>query len=302
MVPVIIILAGAGISLIASWQVYNYYQGQLTSNGLIAYLSFMLIMAAIMIVGGQAGNGAVGGKPAAIARLLLVAFSMLPSLIIMALLVGEYCGRTSIGAMFFPKIHQPAKNRLGRMKSLLWDEDVPAAVRVCMEEFDKYPDDFEILLDGAQLLQDRGSYLESLKLLQRVMDTFYNNETAWSQASYRAASIRMEHLDNKETACMLFRKIADRMPNAEVGMRARERMHGDVYAMKRPEPERPWYQVETGTRPQKELQPDADPFYRKRPPQPMQTTEENDIPITAATALEDEMPGMFMDNDTNKRG
>ena len=298
MAAIIIILAGAGISLSVSWQVYSYYKGQITSNGLIAYLSFMLIMAAIMIVGGHAGNAAVGGKSAAIGRLMLVTFSMLPSLVIMALLVGEFFGRSSIGAMFFPKIHQPARNRLGRMKSLLWDEDVPAAVRVCMEAFEEYPDDFEILIDGAHLLQERGSYLEALKLLQRVMDIFYNNQTAWSQAAYRAASIRMEHLDDKETACMLFRKIADRMPGSEVGMRARERMHGDGYTMKRPEPEKPWYQDETNAHEKKELQPYADPFYRKPPIRKMQTGQAPDPHSAGSAEIDDEMQGMFMDDDS----
>lgn len=301
MAAVIIIVAGAGISLIASWQVYSYYKGQITSNGLIAYLSFMLIMAAIMIVGGNAGNAAVGGKFAAIGRLVLVAFSMLPSILIMALLVGEFCGRTSIGAMFFPKIHQPARNRLGRMKSLLWDEDVPAAVRVCMEEFEESPDDFEILLDGAHLLQERGSYLEALKLLQRVMDIFYDNQTAWSQAAYRVASIRTEHLDDKETACMLFRKIANRMPGTEVGMRARERMHGDSYTMKRPEPEKHWYQDETNAHEKKELGPDADPFYRKRPERQSKHTEEPETQESAISSLEDEMPDMFTDNEDSRQ-
>lgn len=299
MVAVIVIIAGAGISLIVSLMVYDYYKGQITSNGLTAYICFLLVMVAIIIVGGNVGNAAVGGTTAAVGRLLLTALLMLPSLIIMGVLVSEYCGRNSIGAIFFPKIHNPAHNRLGRMKSRLWDEDVPAAVRACIEEFEQYPDDFEILLDGARLLQDRGSYLEALKLLQRAMETFYDNAMAWSQAAYRAASIRMEQLDDMETACLLFRKIADRMPGSEVGMRARDRMHGDKPAMKRPEPEKPWYINDAKTRQEKEWQQDADPFYRKRPekqPIPLENPDTNEV---AAPSLEDEMPDMFLENDTD---
>ncbi len=302
MIEVIVIIIGAGISLIVSKVVYEYYEGQITGNGLTAYLCFLLVIVAIMIYAGGPGNSEVGGTFDAAGRLLLMVFTMWPSLMVMGVLVSEYCSRNSIGAMFFPKIDNPTHNRLGRMKSLLWEENVPAALKACIEEFENYPDDFEILLDGARFLQERGSYLEALKLLQQAMDTFHANTTAWSQAAYSAASIRMEQLDDSETACMLFKKIADRMPNSEVGMRARERMHGDKPAMKRSEPEKPWY-LDENTKPkqEKEWQQDADPFYRKRPERQPKPVEESDTPEIATPSLQDEMPGMFWDDDKKDR-
>ena len=109
----------------------------------------------------------------------------------------------------------------------------------------------------------------------------------------------MEQLDDKEKACLMFRKVAERMPGAEVGMCARERMHGDKPTMKHPEPEKPWYMEEDNDPEQeKEILQDEEPFFKKCSEAHGKTAEESETLPSLSDPLADEMPGDFSGDDT----
>jgi len=292
MVSYIIIIVGAALSFMAARYVFDFYQGAITGTAILGLLTFQLVLVAIVLIGSALGGNARGLEVAAV---FLIFWS--PGTLLTAVLVMDYVGFTIISQMFFPHVDVPVKNKLGAMKSRLWDEDVPGAVKACLDQFEQYPDEYDILLDGATLLCDRGSYLEALSLLQKTSSIFHEDKTAWAQATYQAATIRMEQLDDKEQACEMFRRIAERMPDSEVGMRARERMHGDKPTVKRPEGEPSQPQKQTHQREENEAQKDADPFYRKRSEKRLENNEEPDTPKSIRPSLEDEMPGMFLDDD-----
>ena len=293
MVPYIIIIIGAALSFMAARYVFDFYQGAITGTAILGLLTFQFVLASIVLIGSTLDSNARGLGVAVVFLLF-----WLPGTMVTAVLVMDYIGFTIISQMFFPHVDKPVKNKLGAMKSLLWDEDVPGAVKACLDQFEQYPDEYDILLDGAALLCERGSYLEALNLLQKTSSIFHEDKTAWSQATYQAATIRMEQLDDKENACALFRRIAERMPDSEVGMRARERMHGDKPTVKPPEGGQWISNKQTHQREESEASNEADPFYRKRSAKLPENNGAPDIPKSTKPSFEDEMRGMFLDDDT----
>ncbi len=274
MFPYILIVIGAALSYAVSRQVYDAYEGEITGTGLLGYLGFEMVLVSVVLLGGNSSVG-MGLTRESMARLLFLATAWTPTIVIQTLLITDYFGRLPTTAMFFPHVDKPVRNRLGRMRALLWDEDVSGAVKACFQEFDQHPEDYDVLLDGAALLADRGLYHEALRLLQEVISAFPDDLTAWSQATWRAAVIRMERLDDQDRARALFQQLAERAPDTEAGMCARERLYGRACSM----------------------QPvDADPFYRPKALRPKTTPGKRDETRSPERMLEDEMPGAFWDD------
>jgi hypothetical protein len=299
MMQMVVICVAAGLSYVVSRQFCDACKGEFTLWAMVGYFAFQLVIIAIAIVFGRVADRTLDGPASAVGRLLLFLFLWLPTILVMAPAFSEFMARNTVTALFFPTTKKPVRNNLGRMKTMIWEGDAKGAAQACLEEFALYPDEYDILLDGARLLDNRGFHREALTLLEKVIDDFVEDMTAWPLATFHAATILLEHLNRGDEARAMFRHLAKKLPDREIGIQARERMDEQWEGMYRAETD-PFYHkmsspVEKGkSRQMDDGESDTDNETRNVLAANAETPTESNDPFTNLAA---EMPGMFLDED-----
>jgi len=158
----------------------------------------------------------------------------IPTLYVYSQMVGGLTAKSLVDSIYSSSLKTPARSSHGRGRALVLEGHYEGALQAFLDEFHAQPGDPEPLMYGARLMAGEERYDLAMKLYREALGHFRANDAVWSEAAWLLSLLFEERMKHPEEAANLWRQLARRVPNSNIGRLAGARLQQRVAQAHRP--------------------------------------------------------------------